>query len=151
VKNARDALDAVADAAAALNYAATMLDDGAPLSELSDKIHLLARAVARAEVLLVTNPDTPLSAQLNDHAFSDQDKADRAMTIDALETAAAMPSEPVTVALRVRPLEDGSVEDAMRQWLNGQHFTAHPGDHRYDIDGNRLAANLAAQFLPPED
>jgi len=151
VKNAKDALEAVANAAAALNYAATMQGDGATLGTLAEPLQRLSRAVARVEVLLTINADTPLGQTLSERSFSDQDRLDQAMTIDALETAAAMPSEPVMVALRVRPLEDGSVEDALRQWLNGQHFVAHPGDHRFDIDANRLAANIAERFLPPTD
>ena len=53
------------------------------------------------------------------------------------------------VVVRVRPLADDSIEDALRVRLDGQHFRAAPGD-RYEIDGNRLASNVAERFLPAE-
>jgi hypothetical protein len=52
------------------------------------------------------------------------------------------------VAVRVRALDDDSVEDALRVWLDGQHFRAAPAGDRYEIDGNRLASAIAERFLP---
>ncbi|GIG39320.1 hypothetical protein [Cellulomonas phragmiteti] len=151
MKNARDLLDAVAHSAALLNYAAALAPDGAPLSTLHEQIEVLSRAVARAQVLLTIDPDATLDKPMSASTFTDQDRADAAMTIDALETAAAMPSAPITVVMRVRSLGEDSLEDAIRRWIDGQHFTALPGDHRYDLDANRFVAQLAERFLPPAD
>lgn len=151
MRTARDCLDAIADAAAVVNHATAMLPDGAPLATVSEQLDLLSRAVARAQVLITVEPDAVLDKPLDGPVFTDQDRADRAMTIDALEVALSMPSSPVTVRMRVRHLGDETKEDAIRRWLDHIGFTAVPDGHGYAIDGNRFVAEPAERFLDPDD
>lgn len=151
MKNARDLLDAIANAGAALNLAVSQMEDGAPLGDLTDPIKVLSRAVARAEVLLAVESTTPVDQRLEERRFTDEDRADRAMTIDLLETAASMPSSPVSVRLTARRLDDESIEDAMRQFVDKQSFIARPSGFGFEMDVTRLLASIAERYLPPEE
>ncbi len=147
MKSPKDALEAVADAAAVLNFAVSMLDphDGT-IGELTDEIHRLSRAVSRAEMIATIAPEATVETPTPQH-FGPDDTTERAMTLDRLQTIAAMPSEPIAVVLRVRRFHDGSSEDAVRSLLDNMVLTAQPGGHWYELDANRIASQIGQYVL----
>lgn len=142
-----DALDAVAAAAAVLTHAV-----GEPgnrtIRTLSDQLDRLSRAVARAQVIVVLDPDAELDRPVP-RCFAPEDASEHADDLAVLEAIAAMPVQPATVVLRARRLDDDSAEDALRAWIDGMRITATPAGRGYDIDANRLVSNIADRFLEP--
>lgn len=149
MKNPTDALEAVADAAAVLTYAVGVLPRAATIGMLAGQLDRLSRAVARAQVIATVDPGAMLDEPVPG-CFAPEDATEHADDLATLQAIAAMPTGPVMVAVRVRPLDDDSIEDALRVWLDGQHLRAVPAGERYEIDGNRLASNIAERFLPVE-
>ena len=149
MKNPTDALEAVADAAAVLTYAAGVLPRSATIGMLAAHLDRLSRAVARAQVIATVDPGAMLDQPVSGR-FAPEDATEHADDLAALEAIAAMPTGPVMVAVRVRPLDDDSIEDALRVWLDGQQLRAVPAGERYEMDGTHLASAIAERFLPPE-
>ncbi|QCB94713.1 hypothetical protein [Cellulomonas shaoxiangyii] len=150
MQNPTDALEAVADAAAVLTYAVSTLEPQSGIGMLAGELDRLARAVARAQVIATVDPEASLDEPVPG-CFAPEDATEHADDLATLEAIAAMPTGPVMVAVRVRPLDDESAEDALRVWLNGQHLRAVPAGERYEVDGNRLASAIAEHFLPCDE
>lgn len=147
MKTPKHALEAVADAAAALNYAVMLHGaHSSRIGALEEEVERLSRAVARVQMLITVDPDATVETPVPQH-FAPQDDLDRAMTLELLQTIAAMPSAPVSVALRVRRFHDGSREDTLRALLEGMVLTAVPAGHRYEIDVNRIASEIGQNVL----
>ena len=148
MKNPDDALAAIADAAAVLTYAVGALDPRtATIGDLTPELDRLSRAVARAQVVATVGPQAPLDRAV-DGCFAPEDATEHADDLARLAAIAALPSGPVTAVFSVRRIDDGSVEDALRQGLDGQSVVARPVDGRFVIDGNGLASFLAERYLP---
>ena len=150
MENPTDALDAVIDAAAVLTLARGELDPASgTIGCLTERLERLACAVARAHVVATVTPDAALDSTALP-SFPPEDAAEHAADLATLRAIATLPAEPVTVRFHARPLGDGSLEDALRTWLHGQQLRAVPDGAMYGVDGNRLAADIAGRFFPPE-
>lgn len=146
----RQVLDHVRDAATHFNYAVSMAKPSTPISEIFEPLIRLERAVSRATVLAQMHPRLELDAPAPAGAISDQDKVDQMLTTAALEHALTLPSGPASVTLRAKPLEDGSPEDQIRQWLDGRSLTGKPDGGGYEVDLSGLVAFLADTFFPDD-
>lgn len=148
MQNPADALQAVTDAVAVLTWTTGELDRRtATIGELTDQLHRLSRAVARAQVVATVTPEALLHTPVRG-CFVPDDAVEHAADRAVLDALAALPSGPVVVTVRVERLDDGSAEDALRSWLNGQRLRAVPAGTAYEVDGRYLASMIAERFLP---
>jgi hypothetical protein len=148
--NGDDALAAISDAAAVVALTITLLDPEEAILDILPTLERLARAVSRVQTLVALHPEITRAHPLPRGSLSPGDAADRTMTIDALETALAMPSEPVPIILRANLMDDGSAEGRLRRRLNGHVITGTPQGNLYTADVTSLVTIMAQEFLPPE-
>ena len=146
----RDAIDAVTEAGGAFTRDVGTFASDDPATGLEPALQRLQRATSRLATILLMHPELTFDDALPRGAWSDDDAADRAMSIDALETAASMPSEPVTVFLRTRASLGESREDAVREWIGGFRIEAIPDSFAYTADVTALVSQLTERFIPPE-
>jgi hypothetical protein len=143
-----DAISALSRAAGALTLSAER-SPGAPLSWLESEIATLDRAMTRMRVLLAMHPDSRVDQPMPAGSLSEDDRLDRARVLDALQTAAAMPSEPVTVRLVAIQLEhDDTHEAVLRELLDQRVLLAVPNGDHYIADVGPIARDIATRFLP---
>ena len=138
------ALTAVTDAATLLNVE-LIRTTGAPISGLDDAIGTLSRAVSRVQVLIAMHPELTREDPAPRGAIPDDELSEHADTIRALEEAFALPTEPARLMLRAHVRHDGTVEDLVREHLDGRHLLARPTPTGwYNVDVDALAEILAA-------
>jgi hypothetical protein len=143
-----DAITALSRAAGALTLSAER-SPGAPLSWLEPEIATLDRAMTRMRVLLATHPELKVDQPMPAGSLREEDMLDRARVIDALQTAAAMPSEPVTVRLvAIQMVHDDTYEAVLREFLDQRVVVAVPNGDHYTADVGSIARDVAERFLP---
>lgn len=141
------ALVAVTDAATLLNVELIRNAD-APIGALDDVVGTLSRAVRRVQVLIAMHPELVREDAAPRGSITTEDLIEHEDTLKALEEAFSLPSVPARIVLRTTVRHDGTIEDLVRESLDGRHVLARPmptGWYRADVEA---LAEVVAAALP---